>query len=403
MGTAYTPGLTVSPGVLVRKERRLPLAGEILVSVGDKVEARTPVARALLPGSLATVRAADELGVEPSELPEVLKVAEGDEVREGDLLAEMRGLFGLFTSRVGSPVAGTVEFASAATGHIGIRARPEPVEVTAFVRGRVEEVRPPDAVVVSTRAVLVQGVFGVGGETAGEVACAAASHDAPLVGVSLPADLTGRIVVAGAWAERNAWRLLAERGAAGLVVGSLTDSELRDYLGFDLGLAITGHEDVPFPVLVTEGFGRVPMAEGTFRLLKSLGGREASMSGRTQIRAGAVRPELVSPLGGRASTGTDGIDSMGEGTDGKGEAPSPSCPSLSADVAVTGELQEGSRVRLIRHPHFGLVGRVAELPEGTREIATGARVRVAVVELEGGEGGRERLTVPRSNLELFAG
>ncbi|MHC4198851.1 MAG: hypothetical protein ACYSU0_02600 [Planctomycetota bacterium] len=45
MGTAYTPGLTISRDVVVRKERRLPLAGEVLVSVGEEVEADTPVGR----------------------------------------------------------------------------------------------------------------------------------------------------------------------------------------------------------------------------------------------------------------------------------------------------------------------------------------------------------------------
>ena len=43
MGTAYTPGLTISRDVVVRKLRRLPLAGEVLVSVGEEVEADTPV------------------------------------------------------------------------------------------------------------------------------------------------------------------------------------------------------------------------------------------------------------------------------------------------------------------------------------------------------------------------
>ena len=117
MGTAYTPGLTVSADAVVRKLRRLPLAGEILVAVGDRVEASTPVARALLPGDLVTVRVADELGIEPSELPDVTKVAKDMPVDEGDVLAEMKGLFGLFTSRVRAPISGTVEYASTATGH----------------------------------------------------------------------------------------------------------------------------------------------------------------------------------------------------------------------------------------------------------------------------------------------
>lgn len=385
MGTAYTPGLTIARDVVVRKERRLPLAGEILVSVGEDVEALTPVARALLPGALVTVRAGDELGIEPSELPDVLLVESGAEVKEGDVLAEVKGLFGLFTSRARAPSAGTVEFASAATGHIGIRREPTPVEVTAFVRGRVAEVREPDTVVVESRAAVVQGVFGVGGETTGVVTCPVAGPDGRLSGSSLPEDLAGKIVVGGAWAEPDAWRALAERPAearpAGLVVGSLTDSELRDYLGYDLGLAITGHEDVPFPVVVTDGFGHIPMSEAGFRLLKSLEGRAASMTGQTQIRAGALRPEVISPLAGdRAVTGAAPAEPGGEA------------------AAAVGELALGARVRLIRYPRFGKVGRVSELPDEPREIATGARSRVVVVRLDDGT----EAVVPRSNVELFA-
>jgi len=34
MGTAYTPGLTVSPDTLISKTRRLPLKGRVLVERG---------------------------------------------------------------------------------------------------------------------------------------------------------------------------------------------------------------------------------------------------------------------------------------------------------------------------------------------------------------------------------
>jgi hypothetical protein len=375
MGTAYTPGLTVSADAVVRKIRRLPMAGEILVRVGDAVEAATPVARALLPGELVSVRAADELGLEPPELPPVVRVAEGAAVSEGDVLAEMKGLFGLFTSRVVAPVSGTVEFVSTATGHIGIRRPPTPVEVGAFMRGRVVEVLPPDGVVVEARGARVQGVFGVGGERAGRVVCPVTDADAPLTSAGVPEDVRGAVVVGGAWCEPGAWRLLAERGAAGLVIGSLLDAELKAFLGYDLGLAITGQEDVPFSVIVTEGFGHVSMAAATFALLRSLEGRAVSLSGQTQIRAGAVRPELVAPHEG------------------------PPAEAASSPASAAGELAIGSRIRLIRHPNFGTIARVVALPEAPVAIASGAKVRVLEAELDGGG----RLVVPRSNVELFVG
>mgnify|MGYP003912545443 CR=1 FL=1 len=350
------------------------MAGDILVKVGDAVDATTPVARALLPGDLITVRVADELGVEPSEVPEVAKVAEGATVSEGDTLAEMKGLFGLFTSRATAPTSGTVEFISTATGHLGIRREPTPVDVTAFMRGTVVEVLPPDGIVVQTRGARVQGVFGVGGERIGTVACPVASAGAPLTAAGVPQDLKDAVVVGGAWCEPAAWKALAERGAAGLVVGSLLDSELKAFLGYDLGLAITGQEDVPFSVIVTEGFGHIAMAAATFDLLKSLDGRSVSLSGQTQIRAGAVRPELVAPHEGDAL-------------------------AASVSTAKPGELAIGSRIRLIRYPNFGKVADVTQLPEEPVEIASGAKVRVLEAELDGGS----RLVVPRSNVELFVG
>lgn len=44
MGSAYTPGLTVSSDTVVDRLRRLPIKGEVLVKVGDKVESGQKIA-----------------------------------------------------------------------------------------------------------------------------------------------------------------------------------------------------------------------------------------------------------------------------------------------------------------------------------------------------------------------
>ena len=64
--------------------------------------------------------------------------------------------------------------------------------------------------------------------------------------------------------------------------------ELTSYLGYEIGVAITGHENVLFTCIITEGFGRINIANHTFALLKSLEGKIASINGATQIRAGVV-------------------------------------------------------------------------------------------------------------------
>ncbi|HZO90314.1 MAG TPA: hypothetical protein VFB38_18455, partial [Chthonomonadaceae bacterium] len=171
MGTAYTPGLKVSPHTTIEKLRRLPLKGTVLAKEGQVVAPDTVVARTELPGIMQTIKLAERMGIEPSDVPGVLRVREGDPVQVGDVLAESKGLFGrFFRSEFRSPVRGTVELISPATGHIGIREAPTPVERDAYIRGTVTQVIPEEGVVITCEGALAQGIFGVGGERRGEIA-----------------------------------------------------------------------------------------------------------------------------------------------------------------------------------------------------------------------------------------
>ena len=58
-------------------------------------------------------------------------------------------------------------------------------------------------------------------------------------------------------------------GAAALVSGGIDDQDLKEILGYDLGVAVTGSEKIGLTLIVTEGFGEIAMAERTFRLLAS--------------------------------------------------------------------------------------------------------------------------------------
>src|SRR4051794_8081795 len=109
MGSAYTPGLTVSDDMLIRRTRRLPLKGEVVARPGDSVEPETVVARTLIPGVMRTVRVGEILGVEPNEVPAALTVREGDAITLGQLLGEKRSFFGLFRAECRAPTRGTIE------------------------------------------------------------------------------------------------------------------------------------------------------------------------------------------------------------------------------------------------------------------------------------------------------
>lgn len=355
---------------VIRKVRRLPLKGEVLVTAGQRVGATDIVARALLPGNITALRAAEQLGANPDEVLRLLKKHEGDTVAKGEVLAETKGFFGLFGAKVLAPVDGTIEYISAVTGTVGVRELPVPLNLTAYLAGTVDEVMPEEGVAIVTEGALVQGIFGVGGEKHGALLTVSDGPDAPLDEARLTAECAGRVLLGGATVNVAQIRKAAELGALAIIVGAVSDAVLRAYLGYDIGVAITGQEEVPVTLILTEGFGQLPMADRTFALLNRLQGRDASINGATQIRAGVIRPEIIVPHTAEAAA--------------------------KEPAEAESELRVGSRVRLIREPYFGQFATVTAMPPELHKIETEAMVRVAEIELDG-----QRVLVPRANVEII--
>ncbi len=273
-------------------------------------------------------------------------------------------------SEVKSPAAGTIESVSDVTGQLILREPPIPVEVDAFLEGTIVEVIAGEGVVIESPAAFIQGIFGIGGETHGTLVVAVSGPDDELTVDRLSPALEGQIVVGGSYVNHAVLNEAIRLGVRGVVVGGFDDRDLRDLLGYDLGVAITGQETLGITLVLTEGFGRIRMAERTFRLLKSLEGSQAAVSGATQIRAGVMRPEILVP---RASA-------AGESSDG----------------GVTG-MDVGSLLRCIRGDHFGRIGRITALPAPLQELGSESHARVLEAEIEG----VGRVILPRANIELI--
>lgn len=374
MAHAYTPGLRVAPYAILTRERRLPLKGEVLLRPGDPVEADTVVARCELPGNVQTVNLASKLAVDPVKAPDSLTKPIGTKVRKGEVIAQAKALFGLFTNKVESPADGTIESVSNVTGQLILREPPIPVEVDAFVRGVVSSVIASEGVQVEARCAFMQGIFGVGGETFGEIAVVAPSPDHPLAPGDLDASHQGKVVIGGAYVSHEALMRAREIGVAAVIVGGFDDQDLRQLLGKDLGVAITGSEDLGITLVLTEGFGHIRMAERSWRLLRANEGQQASVSGATQIRAGVMRPEILIP---RQQTAFE-----------------------AAPESSESGLEVGTQLRVIRQPYFGRIGKVRALPTELQQLDSEARVRVLSVEFE--DDGSVA-TVPRANVEIIAG
>lgn len=371
MAHAYTPGLKVTERAVIRKTRRLPILGEVLVKEGQAVSPDTVVARTNIPGNPQTVNVANILGVEPEDIEDFMKKKEGDSVKKGEVLAEYKSFFGLFKHTAESPIDGIVEMISTITGQVTLREPPIPVEIDAYIDGIVEKVLPKEGVIVRTEGAFIQGIFGVGGETQGIVRVAVDSPDAVLDASGIKKDDRDKVLVGGSLITGDAIKKAADVGVRALVAGGIIDVDLIKYLGHDLGVAITGHEDVPVTLIITEGFGKMRMADRTFQLLKNLQGLKASVNGATQIRAGVMRPEVIVP-------GYEPKEQRREQDLSQGLVP-------------------GTPIRIIREPYFGRLAEVVELPPELQVIETEAKVRILKAKLEDGT----IVTIPRANVEII--
>jgi hypothetical protein len=369
MGHAYTPGLKVSDAAEFVRIRILPIPGEVLVNQGDSVEPETVVARALLPGNVVTSNIARSLGVAAADLDEMLLVKTGSEVQEGDPIARSKGIFGLMKQTVAAPTTGVLESVSKVSGQAIFREEPIPVEVKAYVGGIVSEVDEGFGVHVDSRGTMVQGIFGIGPEVSGPVVMAGDDPARALLPTDVKPEHKGSILVGGSLARLDTLKACIAQGVAALVVGGIDAADLKQLLGYDLGVAITGSEDVGLTLVVTEGFGELAMSAKTHRLLAQSAGKMASVSGATQIRAGVMRPEVLVPS---------------------------EIHQIEQTEVDTGLMHINSTIRIIRDPHFGELGRVTDLPAEPHKLDTEAAVRILTVALKSGE----HVTLPRANVEL---
>lgn len=375
MAKAYTPGLKVSARTRHQARRLLPISGDVLVKVGDRVEALQVVAQTFMPGDVMPLNIAKLLALPPADVRECMLKKEGDRVEVGEVLARTKGIFGMFPSEHKAKIAGTIESISSVTGQVIVRGAPLPLQVKAYLAGTVVETVPNEGSVIEAEVTFIQGIFGIGGEAFGPIRMACRSHDQNLTADLIAPGMKGCVIVGGARVTEVAIEKARTIGAAALVSGGIDDQDLKKLLGYDLGVAITGSEQVGLTLIVTEGFGEIAMADRTFNLLASREGDAAAVNGATQIRAGVMRPEIVIPL-------------------------TPARLAEEREPARSdGYLEIGVPVRIIRDPYFGLIGTVRALPPEPQVLESGSKTRVLQVALSAGDS----VTIPRANVELIEG
>ena len=378
MTHAYTPGLRLADKIQIRKDRNLPLPGDVIVKKGDLVKSDDIVARTNLPGKVHSVNVINRLAILPNDLRKNMLKKEGDSVVKDEPIAETKPFIKMFKSICLSPITGIIESVSDITGQILLREPPKPVQISAYIDGKVVETLEKEGVVIETNATFIQGIFGIGGETTGELQVIVNSPDDIVKPEDIKEEHRGKIIAGGSIIYFDAIKKALDTGVRGIVVGGIRDKDINELLGYDLGVAITGSEDINITIIITEGFGQIKMAQKTFDMLKHREGSDASINGATQIRAGVVRPEIIVPYNKEDTAWSPAEKISTEGNE-------------SAGISI------GDQVRIIRNPNFGVLGKVKNLPSELQTIETEAKARVLEVEFPDGQ----TAIVPRANIEAI--
>mgnify|MGYP006085446023 CR=1 FL=1 len=370
MSKSFTPGLKVLKKYIILKDRILPVRGKVITEINNVVSADDIVASTNIPGNVKMINIANKLNIEPSYLKQCMLVEVGDNVTENQVIAQSKGLFGLFKTEIKSPVIGEITQISEITGQIVISEPPDPIEIDAYIPGKINKVYKQEGVQIRSAGTYIQGIIGIGGEKKGQLKVISNSSG-PIKLEDISSDYKNCIIVMESFLEYDIYQKAKEVGVSGIITGGFNYESLSEILGYSLGVAITGTE-AGLTIIITEGFGNIKMSQKTYDLLLDNNDKYISINGSTQIRAGVLRPEIFI----HDDLNQDELIKYNQ-------------EDLVIDI--------NSKVRIIREPYFGKLGKIISLPYELQKMKSGTLTRVAEILFD--DGSSE--IIPRTNLEVI--
>lgn len=334
------------------RERLLPISGNVVARIQQKVTAGEVVAETRWAREHALLDVARMLGVSPTAADRLIKCQIDDKLAASAEIAVGRGIF---PRSVRAPREGRV--VAVGGGQVLMEVGEAKMELRAGLPGTVIQVVPNRGVIIQTSGGLVQGVWGNGRIDAGLLINLMEAPDTVLVPGRVDVSLRGSIILGGIIKNVETLQVLAELPARGLIASSITP-----------GL-ISKAREMRFPILVTDGIGTLPMNSAAYRLLSTNAKREVALNAEAYDRYTGARPEVVIPL------------------------------PISSDPPIPNEVETfapGLQVRIRRPPAMGMIGSIVSIKPGLTMLPSGLRAQAAEVKLEN----NETVIVPLVNMEV---
>jgi hypothetical protein len=338
----------------ILRERVLPIPGTVLARLNQKVSSGDVIAEAVRGREHILLNVAQILGISPAAADRIIKCKEGDRLAAKTEIATGKGLF---PKTVTVPREGRVIVAGA--GQVLLAVGDSKIELRAGIPGTVVSLIPNRGAVIQTAGALVQGIWGNGRIDSGLLVNLVEQPDGVLTAGRLDVSMRGFVVLGGVVKDAEALKAAGELPVRGLIVSSLYPS------------LIPLAREMRYPIIVTEGFGPMPMNSAAYKLLSTNAKREVTVNAEARDRYSGACPEVIIPL--PVTVNSDPPDLRDEET-----------------------FAPGLQVRMRRPPSLGMIGSIVAIKPGLTLLPSGLRAPAAEVKLENGE----TVVAPLINLEV---
>lgn len=230
-----------------------------------------------------TVQVAKLINKRPSTLRSLLKVNLGDFVFEDESLVHLTrdGIAKI----VRAPNTGYITDIDYKKGSVTIQYIRKPINYPSQLNCQVTDVETSKSIKVEYEATEYQGVIGFGKNNFGELIYLKNINDSAL--------LSEKIIVLDNLVSFDDLSFLEKQNISGLIIAGIEMSDITKFIGKEIGVALTGNEGIPYPIIVMNGFGEFKLDSDFVNVVKDNSGHNCLLSPATQIRAGVTRPKVI--------------------------------------------------------------------------------------------------------------
>lgn len=375
----YFAGANLRHRIIVNKvklvKRVLPGKGVIMILKNEEVKPEDVLGKYTFSPGFSVVKLAQKLKVSPKEAARYLQRPIGSSIFKGELLALKQGLLG--KTEVLAPTDGVLEEYNTQTGELRLKFLAKETKLVSGVYGIVESVdKEKGEVVIKTLVTEIFGIMGSGNERSGQLNIL--SKPGTLVQPSqITPDMSKHIVVAGSAIYGETLRKATGYGVSGIISGGINAGDFRALAGTVDPRKRVGN-DVGISVLVTEGFGLIPIGDDIFKILSQYDQKFVFMKGNTSsIYLPSLNPDSILSLR-------------------KVALPQSKSPEVSPELNLA-EVSLGQKVRVIWPPFMGAQGVVIAIDKTVTVLESGISTVLITIDTP-----YKKLKVPFANLEIIS-